>query len=80
MVNIIPGFGHIAGEALIKHPGIDKIAFTGSTEVGKHIMANTGIKRKSLELGGKNPNIVFDDANLDYAVGLSMGAGLFNSG
>ncbi len=68
VVNILPGYGEKAGEALIKHKGVDKIAFTGSTEVGKHIISSAGIKRVSLELGGKNPNIILDDANLDLAV------------
>jgi acyl-CoA reductase-like NAD-dependent aldehyde dehydrogenase len=63
--NILPGYGAQAGEALVKHRGVDKIAFTGSTEVGKSILMNGGIKRVSLELGGKNPNIVLNDADLD---------------
>lgn len=70
VVNIVPGFGETAGDALAKHPGTDKIAFTGSTEVGKIIMRNAAnsIKRVTLELGGKSPNIVFADADLDAAV------------
>jgi len=68
--NILPGKGSIAGEAMVKHPGVDKIAFTGSTEVGRHIMklCADGMKKVSLELGGKSPNIVFADADLDAAV------------
>src|SRR3982751_1349709 len=69
VVNIIPGFGATAGAALAAHPGIDKIAFTGSTEIGKliaHAAANN-LTKVSLELGGKAPNIVFADANLDQA-------------
>jgi len=67
VVNVLPGFGETTGAALIHHPLIDKIAFTGSTEVGKIIMhaAADGIKRVSLELGGKSPNIVFDDVDLE---------------
>ncbi len=76
VVNILPGFGETAGAAIASHPGIDKVAFTGSTEVGKLILkASTGnLKRVSLELGGKSPNIVFTDADLDAAtVGAMMG-------
>lgn len=65
VVNILPGYGPKAGEALVKHRGVDKITFTGSTAVGINIMRNCGIKRVSLELGGKSPNIIMDDANLD---------------
>src|SRR5712672_3241866 len=69
VVNIITGDGS-TGEALVKHPGLDKIAFTGSTEVGRAIRAATATshKRLSLELGGKSPFIVFEDADLDSAV------------
>ncbi len=70
VVNIVTGFGETAGAALSGHPDVDKIAFTGSTEVGKIIVrAATGnLKRVSLELGGKSPNIVFADADLDVAI------------
>ncbi len=70
VLNILPGKGSIAGEALVKHPGVDKITFTGSTEVGRHIMklCADGTKKVTLELGGKSPNIVFADADLDAAV------------
>jgi acyl-CoA reductase-like NAD-dependent aldehyde dehydrogenase len=70
VVNVITGLGPVAGMALVKHPGVDKIAFTGSTETGKAIMragADT-LKRVTLELGGKSPNIVFADADVDAAV------------
>ncbi|MDB5057492.1 MAG: aldehyde dehydrogenase family protein [Chloroflexi bacterium] len=69
VVNIVPGYGETAGAALVSHPGVDKIAFTGSTEVGKIIMrsAASNLKKVSLELGGKSPNIVFADADLDAA-------------
>jgi aldehyde dehydrogenase (NAD+) len=78
VINIVPGFGETAGDALVKHPGVDKIAFTGSTEVGRLIMRNAAdtLKRVTLELGGKSPNIVFADADLDAAVEGAM-LGLF---
>jgi acyl-CoA reductase-like NAD-dependent aldehyde dehydrogenase len=68
--NVVPGKGTVAGEALVAHPGVDKITFTGSTEVGKHIMKKCadGMKKVTLELGGKSPNIVFADADLDAAL------------
>jgi acyl-CoA reductase-like NAD-dependent aldehyde dehydrogenase len=68
--NVLPGKGTVAGEALVAHPGVDKITFTGSTEVGKHIMKKCadGMKKVTLELGGKSPNIVFADADLDAAL------------
>ncbi len=71
VINIVPGFGETAGAAIAEHMDIDKVAFTGSTEVGKIIMgaaARTNLKRVSLELGGKSPNIVMSDADLDAAV------------
>ncbi len=68
--NVLPGKGSIAGEAMVKHPGIDKISFTGSTEVGKHLMKTAAdtMKKLSLELGGKSTNIVFAYADLDAAL------------
>jgi len=68
--NVLPGKGSIAGEAMVKHPDVDKITFTGSTEVGKHLMKTAAdtMKKLSLELGGKSPNIVFADADLDAAL------------
>ncbi|HMN79756.1 MAG TPA: aldehyde dehydrogenase family protein [Burkholderiaceae bacterium] len=82
VINIIPGFGHTAGAALSGHPGVDKIAFTGSTEVGKLIVqaAAGNLKKVSLELGGKSPNIVLADADLDAAIAGSANAIFFNSG
>ena len=67
--NVVPGPGSTAGSALVEHPGVDKIAFTGSTEVGRRIMAQAAAtnKRISLELGGKSPNILFADADIDAA-------------
>ncbi|WP_432195577.1 aldehyde dehydrogenase family protein [Streptomyces sp. bgisy027] len=82
VVNIVPGFGETAGAHLAQHPGIDKIAFTGSTEVGKAIVrASAGnLKRVSLELGGKSPNIIFSDADIDAAIeGAALGA-FYNQG
>lgn len=71
VVNILPGFGNTLGIAIARHQGIDKIAFTGSTDVGHLIMtaaAQSNLKRVTLELGGKSPNIVFADADLDAAI------------
>jgi len=69
VLNVVPGSGRVAGEALVAHPDVDKIAFTGSTSVGRHIakVAADTVKRVSLELGGKSPNIVFADADLPIA-------------
>ncbi len=68
--NVIPGGGSTAGVALVRHPGVDKITFTGSTEVGKQVMRDAAetVKRLTLELGGKSPNIIFADADLKAAV------------
>lgn len=82
VLNVVPGFGDTAGAALVRHPDVDKIAFTGSTEVGKTIQREAAgtLKRVSLELGGKSPNIVFADADIDAAVrGASM-AIFYNTG
>ena len=70
VVNVVTGRGETAGAALVAHPGVDKIAFTGSTEVGKLIgrAAVDDMKRVSLELGGKSPVIVLDDCDVDRAV------------
>src|SRR5580658_1088246 len=71
VVNILPGFGPTAGAAIARHMDVDKVAFTGSTEVGRLIMeaaAKSNLKRISLELGGKSPNIIFEDSDLDDAV------------
>jgi acyl-CoA reductase-like NAD-dependent aldehyde dehydrogenase len=82
VVNILPGHGETTGNALIHHEGIDKIAFTGSTEVGKLVMhaAADGIKRVSLELGGKSPNIVFDDIDIESVVDQSVYSVFANAG
>jgi phenylacetaldehyde dehydrogenase len=81
VVNIVTGFGE-AGAALSGHADVDKVAFTGSTEVGKLIVnASTGnLKRVSLELGGKSPNVVFDDADVDAAIPGAASAIFFNHG
>ncbi len=74
--NVVTGFGPTAGAALVRHPGVDKLSFTGSTEVGKEIARTAAdtVKRLSLELGGKSPNIIFADADLKAAVrGAAMG-------
>ena len=70
VLNVVTGFGETAGDALVRHPDVDAIAFTGSTEVGKLIARNAAdtLKKVSLELGGKSPNIVFADAELEAAV------------
>ncbi len=81
-VNVLTGLGKVTGEALALHPGIKKISFTGSTEVGRAILRNSAsnFKRTALELGGKAPQIVFDDADLDAALqGCAMGM-FFNQG
>jgi aldehyde dehydrogenase (NAD+) len=82
VVNMVPGFGHVAGAYLAEHPGVQKIAFTGSTEVGRRIVqASAGnLKRVQLELGGKGANIVFDDADLMSAVNGSAFAIFHNQG
>ncbi len=82
VVNIVPGFGETAGAVLAVHPDVDKIAFTGSTEVGKKILqASVGnLKKVTLELGGKSPNIIFPDADLKFAVRGAVTASFFNQG
>lgn len=83
VVNIVPGFGETAGAALAEHMDVDKIAFTGSTEVGKLVMqaaARSNLKRVTLELGGKSPNVVFADADLDAAIEGAFFGLFFNQG
>jgi phenylacetaldehyde dehydrogenase len=82
VVNIVPGYGETAGAALAAHPKVDKIAFTGSTEVGKLILkaAAGNLKKVSLELGGKSPNIVFQDADIDATIPGAAMAIFFNHG
>ena len=82
VVNIVPGYGETAGAALASHPDVDKVAFTGSTEVGKLIIhaAAGNLKKVSLELGGKSPNIILEDADLETAIPGAAGAIFFNHG
>ena len=83
VVNLLPGYGPTAGGAIARHMDVDKVAFTGSTEVGHLIMeasAKTNLKRVTLELGGKSPNIIFADADMEAAVEGSHFALFFNQG
>lgn len=82
VINIVPGFGETAGQALVDHPLVDKIAFTGSTAVGKSIMrsASYSLKRVTLELGGKSPNIILPDADFSKAIPGALNGVMFNQG
>jgi betaine-aldehyde dehydrogenase len=82
VLNVVVGRGKVAGEALIAHPGVRMVSFTGSTPVGKRVMeiASATVKRVHLELGGKAPFVVFDDADLDAAVQGAVAAALINTG
>ncbi|WP_328621920.1 aldehyde dehydrogenase family protein [Streptomyces sp. NBC_00354] len=82
LFQVLPGHGTVTGDALVEHPGIAKIVFTGSTPVGKQIMAKCAgrVKRVTLELGGKSPNIVFADADLEAAAAAAPMAFLDNTG
>ncbi|WOL02979.1 aldehyde dehydrogenase family 2 member C4-like [Canna indica] len=83
VINVVNGFGHTAGAALSSHMDVDKISFTGSTETGRRVMeaaAKSNLKSVSLELGGKSPLIIFDDADLDMAVALARVAIFYNKG
>jgi aldehyde dehydrogenase (NAD+) len=83
VVNLLPGYGPTAGAAIARHMDVDKVAFTGSTEVGHLIMraaADSNLKRVTLELGGKSPNIVFADADMDKAIEGAHFALFFNQG
>jgi aldehyde dehydrogenase (NAD+)/betaine-aldehyde dehydrogenase len=81
-INVVPGPGPTVGAHLVKHPGVEKIAFTGSTTTGAEIMrmASDGIKRLILELGGKSPNLVFADANLEDAIPSSVWSIYYSAG
>ncbi|KAL7289804.1 hypothetical protein TKK_0016206 [Trichogramma kaykai] len=82
VVNVVPGFGD-AGAALVHHPHVDKVAFTGSTEVGKLVQkgaAESNLKRTTLELGGKSPNIIFSDSDINEAVETAHFGLFFNMG
>ena len=82
VINIVPGDGPTTGSYLVKHPGVDKVAFTGSTKTGGEIMrlCSEPIKRVTLELGGKSPNLVFADANLDDAIPSSVWSIYYSAG
>lgn len=82
VLNIVPGFGETAGQPLVDHPEVNKIAFTGSTEVGKLIMEKAAktLKRVTLELGGKSPNIILPDADLTEAIPGTLNGVMFNQG
>ncbi len=83
VVNIVPGFGKIVGEKISRHPKIKKIAFTGSTATGRHIMkaaAESNLKKVTLELGGKSPNIVFNDCDVKQTVQNLINGIFYNSG
>jgi aldehyde dehydrogenase (NAD+) len=82
VLNVVPGFGETAGAPLVDHPQVDKVAFTGSTEVGKSIMRNASnsLKRVTLELGGKSPNIILPDADMSQAIPGALAGIMFNQG
>jgi len=82
VINVITGNGHTAGDRLVKHPDVDKVAFTGSTEVGKIINRNATetLKRVTLELGGKSPVVVMPDVNIDEVAPAAAGGVFFNAG
>jgi phenylacetaldehyde dehydrogenase len=82
VINVITGNGHTAGDRLVKHPDVDKVAFTGSTEIGKVINRNATdtLKRVTLELGGKSPVVVMPDVNVDEVAPQAAGAIFFNAG
>jgi len=82
VLNVVPGYGESAGAALVAHPGVDKVAFTGSTAVGRIVMREAAgtLKKVSLELGGKSPNIVLEDADLDAAAGGAFSGIFYNAG
>jgi acyl-CoA reductase-like NAD-dependent aldehyde dehydrogenase len=82
VLNVVPGRGSVVGNTLVDHPGVDAIAFTGSTEVGKGLMARAAktLKKVSLELGGKSPNIVFADADLEAAARGALNAIFYGKG
>ena len=82
VLNVLPGKGSVVGQRLVEHPDVDKIAFTGSTSVGKGIMKTAAdtLKKITLELGGKSPNIIFEDADFDAAVKGAMNGIFYNKG
>ena len=82
VVNLVTGYGHTAGAAISEHPDIEKVAFTGSTEVGKRIVqaASGNLKRITLELGGKSPVLIYDDADIDTAITMAAMGIFIHSG
>jgi aldehyde dehydrogenase (NAD+) len=83
VINILSGFGKTAGAAISSHMGIDKVAFTGSVTTGRTVMkaaADSNLKKITLELGGKSPNIVFDDADIDEAISWANYGIFYNHG
>lgn len=81
--NVLPGIGSVTGQLLTEHPGIDKVSFTGGVVSGKKVMANAAgstLKEVTMELGGKSPLIIFDDADLDLAADIAMMANFYSSG
>src|SRR5258707_3797764 len=80
--NLVPGYGPVVGEAIAAHPGVDMVSFTGSTRVGRRVseVAAATIKRVALELGGKSPNVILDDADIQQAVIDGIGKCYLNSG
>ncbi|MFG2964997.1 aldehyde dehydrogenase family protein [Streptomyces sp. NPDC048288] len=82
VVNVVTGAGPVAGEALLRHPGVDKVAFTGSTAIGRHVAGTAGqaLKPVTVELGGNAAHLVFEDADLEKAVGAVIKAFVFNTG
>ncbi|MER5183517.1 aldehyde dehydrogenase family protein [Streptomyces sp. NPDC002896] len=82
VLNVVTGSGSVVGEALLRHPGIDKLAFTGSTKIGRHAAAVAGeaLKPVTMELGGNAAHIVFEDADLEKAIGAAIKGFIFNTG
>ncbi|WP_019814242.1 aldehyde dehydrogenase family protein [Saccharomonospora saliphila] len=82
VVNLVLGAGSVVGAEMVRHPGVDLVSFTGGLATGRRIMAMAaeGVKKVALELGGKNPNVVFADADFDTAVDYALAAGFFHSG
>lgn len=82
VINVVPGYGHSAGAAIVKHPDINKVAFTGGTETARRIMQDAAptLKRLTFELGGKSPNVIFADADLDAAIAGAHFGLYFNQG
>ncbi|MBA4860780.1 aldehyde dehydrogenase [Streptomyces sp. PSKA54] len=82
VLNVVTGSGTVVGEALLRHPGIDKVAFTGSTKIGRHAAAVAGeaLKPVTMELGGNAAHIVFEDADLEKAIGAAIKGFVFNTG